>query len=260
MADTIRLTQIFRQQEDSRIVTAAHEVNRGQTPDLRMNKGGFYFMSRTDAEGAADTVVSLCAERLPKNMNIPCQQIQVLSPTRKGPAGTAELNRRLQAVLNPAMHGKNEITSGKRIFREGDRVVQIRNDYDILWKTDSLEVGTGVFNGDIGHIVSIDPAAESMTIDFDGRRAEYLFEQAAELEHAWAMTVHKSQGSEYRAVILALSQVPAMLQYRGVLYTAITRASELLVAVGDGGTVQRMTENARRSKRYSGLWLRLSHE
>lgn len=260
VADTIRLTQIFRQQEDSRIVTAAHEVNRGQTPDLRLNKGGFYFMSRMDAENAADTVVSLCAERLPKNMNIPNHEIQVLSPTRKGPAGTAELNRRLQAVLNPAMHGKNEITSGKRIFREGDRVVQIRNDYDILWKTDSLEAGTGVFNGDIGHIVSIDPAAESMTIDFDGRRAEYLFEQAAELEHAWAMTVHKSQGSEYRAVILALSQVPAMLQYRGVLYTAITRASELLVAVGDSSVVQRMTENARRSKRYSGLWLRLAHE
>ena len=259
VADTIRLTQIFRQQEDSRIVTAAHEVNHGQTPDLRLNKGGFYFMGRADAEAAADTVVSLCSERLPKNMGIPSHQIQVLSPTRKGPAGTAELNRRLQAVLNPAMHGKNEFTSGKRIFREGDRVVQIRNDYDILWKTDSLEVGTGVFNGDIGHIASIDPAAESMTIDFDGRRAEYLFEQAAELEHAWAMTVHKSQGSEYRAVILALSQVPAMLQYRGVLYTAITRASELLVAVGDGSMVQRMTENARRSKRYSGLWLRLAH-
>ena len=259
VADTIRLTQIFRQQEDSRIVTAAHEVNRGQTPNLRLNKGGFYFLGRPGAEDAADTVVSLCCERLPKNMGIPSHQIQVLSPTRKGPAGTSELNRRLQAVLNPAMHGKNEITSGKRIFREGDRVVQIRNDYDILWKTNSMEIGTGIFNGDIGHIVSIDPAAESMTIDFDGRVAEYLFEQAAELEHAWAMTVHKSQGSEYRAVILALSQVPAMLQYRGVLYTAITRASELLVAVGDGSVVQRMTENARRSKRYSGLWLRLSN-
>lgn len=258
IADTIRLTQIFRQKEDSRIVTAAHEVNRGQTPDLRVNKGGFYFMNRAEAEAAAETVVSLCSERLPKNMHIPVSQIQVLSPTRKGPAGTAELNQRLQAVLNPPMHGKNEFSSGKRIFREGDRVVQIRNDYDILWKTDSLEAGYGIFNGDIGHIVAIDPAAESMTIDFDGRCADYLFEQAAELEHAWAMTVHKSQGSEYRAVVLAVSQVPAMLQYRGVLYTAITRASELLVAVGDGSVVRRMTENARRSKRYSGLWLRLS--
>ena len=258
VADTIRLTQIFRQQEDSRIVTAAHEVNSGRMPDLRVNRGGFYFMSRQDAAAAADTVVSLCSERLPKNMHIPSQQIQVLSPTRKGPAGTSELNARLQAALNPPMQGKNEFISGKRIFREGDRVVQIRNDYDILWKTDDMEVGYGIFNGDIGHISAIDPAAESMTVDFDGRRAEYLFEQAAELEHAWAMTVHKSQGSEYRAVVLAVSQVPAMLQYRGVLYTAITRASELLVAVGDGGVIRHMTENARRSKRYSGLWLRLS--
>ena len=257
-ADTIRLTQIFRQKEDSRIVLAAHEVNQGETPDLRLNKGGFYFLSRTEAENAAETVVSLCAERLPKNMNIPSAQIQVLTPTRKGPAGTMELNAKLQAVLNPSMHGKNEFSSGKRIFREGDRVVQIRNDYDIVWRTDSREAGYGIFNGEIGHIAQIDPAAESMTIDFDGRKAEYLFEQAAELEHAWAMTVHKSQGSEYRAVVLVLSQVPSALQYRGVLYTAISRASELLVAVGDPGIVRHMTENARRSKRYSGLWLRLA--
>ena len=257
LADTVRLTQIFRQQEDSRIVLAAHQVNHGQTPDLRVNKGGFYFMNRVDPAAAADTIVSLCIERLPKNMHIPSAQIQVLSPTRIGPAGTAELNQKLQAALNPAMNGKNEFSSAKRIFREGDRVVQIRNDYDIMWRTDSMEVGYGVYNGEIGHIEQIDPAAESMTIDFDGRKAEYLFEQAAELEHAWAMTVHKSQGSEYRAVVLAVSQVPAVLQYRGVLYTAISRASELLVTVGDSSVIQRMTENARRSKRYSGLWLRL---
>lgn len=258
VAETIRLTQIFRQREGSRIVVAAHEVNGGTTPDLRLNKDGFYFMGRSDAASAADTVVSLCAERLPKNMGIPSREIQVLTPTRKGPAGTVELNARLQAALNPAMHGKNEFSTGGRVLREGDRVVQIRNDYDILWRTDDMEAGYGVFNGDIGQIESIDPAAESMTVDFDGRRAEYLFEQAAELEHAWAMTVHKSQGSEYRAVVLAVAQVPAPLQYRGVLYTAITRASELLVTVGEGSTVQRMTENARRSKRYSGLWLRLT--
>ena len=258
--ETIRLTQIFRQKEESRIVSAAHDVNNGILPDLRLNKGGFYFMSRPDPEAAAETVVSLCCERLPKNMGIPSHEIQVLSPTRKGPAGTAELNVKLQAALNPACHGKNEFSSGSRIFREGDRVVQIRNDYDILWRTSDMEIGYGVFNGDIGHIESIDPAAESMTVDFDGRRAEYLFEQAVELEHAWAMTVHKSQGSEYRAVVLAVSQVPAMLQYRGVLYTAISRASELLVAVGDSGILRQMTENARRSKRYSGLWLRLRHE
>jgi exodeoxyribonuclease V alpha subunit len=138
--------------------------------------------------------------------------------------------------------------------------MQIRNDYDILWKTDSLESGYGVYNGDIGFIRSIDQTTETLTIDFDGRTAEYVFEQAGELDHAWATTVHKSQGSEYRAVVLALAQTPRQLMYRGLLYTAITRASELLVAVGDEDIVYTMTENARRSKRYSGLRIRLASD
>ena len=260
VADTVRLTEIFRQKDASRIVTAAHQVNRGEVPDLRLNKGDFFFLRRKDPETAAQTIVSLCQERLPKNMGIPSEQIQVLTPTRKGPAGTENLNQLLQAALNPPMKGKNEFMFGSRIFREGDRVMQIRNDYDILWKTDSLESGSGVFNGDIGHIRSIDPAAETVTIDFDGRIADYLFEQAAELDHAWAMTVHKSQGSEYRAVVLAVSRTPSQLMYRGLLYTAISRASELLVTVGDEEIIRAMTENARRSKRYSGLRLRLINE
>jgi exodeoxyribonuclease V alpha subunit len=258
VADTVRLTEIFRQKQESRIVLAAHQINHGQVPDLRKNTGDFFFLRRRDAEAAAETIVSLCQERLPKNMGIPAQQIQVLTPTRKGAAGTENLNKLLQAALNPSMKGKNEFSFAGHIFREGDRVMQIRNDYDILWKTEDLESGYGVYNGDIGFIRSIDPAAETLTIDFDGRLADYVYEQASELDHAWATTVHKSQGSEYRAVVLAVAQTPRQLMYRGLLYTAITRASELLVAVGDDEIVRTMTENARRSKRYSGLRIRLA--
>ena len=259
-AETVRLTEIFRQKEESRIVIAAHQINHGQVPDLHLNKGGFYFMRRRDPEAAAETIVSLCSERLPKNMGISPGQIQVLSPTRKGPAGTENLNKLLQQALNPPASGKNEMNYGGRTFREGDRVMQIRNDYDIIWKTDSLESGYGIFNGDIGFIRGIDPAAETMTIDFDGRIADYVYEQAAELDHAWAATVHKSQGSEYRAVVLAAAAPPRQLMYRGLLYTAVSRASELLVAVGDEEVIRIMTENARRSKRYTGLRFRLLDE
>ncbi len=261
IAETVRLTEIFRQQEESRIVVAAHQINRGQVPDLRLNKNGFFFMRRKEAEQAAETIVSLCRDRLPKNMGIPSQEIQVLTPTRKGPAGTENLNRLLQAALNPPVSGgKREFEYAGRIFREGDRVMQIRNDYDILWHTEDMQSGYGVFNGDIGFIRSIDPAAETLTIDFDGRLAEYVYEQAAELDHAWAMTVHKSQGSEYRAVVLAVARTPAQLMYRGLLYTAVSRAEELLVCVGDEQILQAMTENSRRAKRYSGLKIRLCHE
>ena len=261
VAETVRLTEIFRQKGDSRIVSAAHQINRGEMPDLRLNKNGFFFMRRREAESAAETIVSLCSERLPGNMGIPSAEIQVLTPTRKGPAGTENLNKLLQATLNPPVSGtKHEFEYGGRIFREGDRVMQIRNDYDILWRTDDMQSGYGVFNGDIGFIRTIDPAAETLTIDFDGRLAEYVYEQASELDHAWAMTVHKSQGSEYRAVVLAAAQTPPQLMYRGLLYTAVSRAAELLVGVGDDQIICAMVENARRAKRYSGLKTRLCYE
>lgn len=257
-AETVRLTEIFRQKEGSHIVTAAHMINQGKVPELRLNKNGFFFMRRREAEDAAETIISLCRDRLPKNMGIPSQELQVLTPTRKGPAGTENLNRLLQAALNPPVSGtKHEFEYGGRIFREGDRVMQIRNDYDILWRTADLQSGYGVFNGDIGFIQSIDPAAETLTIEFDGRIAEYVYEQAGELDHAWAMTVHKSQGSEYRGVVLAAAKTPPQLMYRGLLYTAVSRASELLVIVGDDQIVQSMVENERRAKRYCGLKTRL---
>ena len=257
-AETVRLTEILRQKEGSHIVTAAHMINQGKVPELRLNKNGFFFMRRREAEDAAETIISLCRDRLPKNMGIPSQELQVLTPTRKGPAGTENLNRLLQAALNPPVSGtKHEFEYGGRIFREGDRVMQIRNNYDILWRTADLQSGYGVFNGDIGFIQSIDPAAETLTIDFDGRIAEYVYEQAGELDHAWAMTVHKSQGSEYRGVVLAAAKTPPQLMYRGLLYTAVSRASELLVIVGDDQIVQSMVENERRAKRYCGLKTRL---
>lgn len=256
--ETVRLTEIFRQDETSRIVLCAHQINRGEHPDLRMNTGGFYFMRRREPEAAANTVVELCATRLPQNMGIPTQDIQVLCPSRKGAAGTQTLNRLLQQALNPAAVSKVEFSYADRAFREGDRVMQIRNDYDILWRTETGVEGYGVFNGDIGSIRSIDLAAESLVVDFDGRLAEYAIEQAGELEHAWAVTVHKSQGSEYRAVVLATAGVPPQLAYRGLLYTAVTRAAKLLVVVGDDGVINAMTDNYRRAKRYSGLRFRLA--
>ena len=260
VAETVRLTEIFRQKTDSRIVLSAHQIDRGEVPDLRANRDGFFFLRRREPDSAAETIVSLCQERLPKNMGIPSGQIQVLTPTRKGAAGTEELNKRLQQALNPPAVGKQEFVFAGRTFREGDRVMQIRNDYDVQWKTEALESGYGVFNGDIGYIASIDPGAESFVIDFDGRRAEYAFEQASELDHAWATTVHKAQGSEYRAVVLAAVRAAPQLMYRSLLYTAVTRAAELLVIVGDEECIRVMTENARRAKRYSGLRIRMVNE
>ena len=257
-AETVRLTEIFRQDETSRIVLCAHQINRGEHPDLRLNKGGFYFMRRREPEEAAKTIVELCRTRLPQNMHIPPQDIQVLCPSRKGAAGTETLNRLLQEALNPPAVNKSEFSYAERAFREGDRVMQIRNNYDIVWKTAAGVEGCGVFNGDIGTIHSVDLTAESLTVDFDGRLAEYAMEQAGELEHAWAVTVHKSQGSEYRAVVLSAARTAPQLMYRGLLYTAVTRASKLLVVVGDDAVIGAMTDNYRRTKRYSGLRVRLA--
>ncbi len=261
----VRLTEIFRQAEDSRIVKYAHMINRGEHPELRENAGDFFLLNRRDEARASDTIVELCAERLPKRMGISPEEIQVLTPTRKGELGSAALNRRLQAALNPAAKGKNEKNFGEVTFREGDRVMQIRNNYDIIWHRSQGdgakgETGSGIYNGDIGYILGIDAENETLTVDFDGRIAALGFEQLMQLEHAWAMTVHKSQGSEYRAVVLALAQAAPRLLTRGVLYTAVTRAKELLIAVGDGETAHRMIDNHVQSRRYSGLRLRLCSE
>ena len=196
MLPAVRLTEVFRQAQQSLIVMNAHRVNRGELPELRSVTSDFFFMRRQSEESVRQTIRELCTTRLPKNMGIPADQIQVLTPTRKGGVGTWSLNGLLQASLNPAAPGKRERQSGEFTFREGDRVMQIRNNYDILWKkTDGSAVGAGIFNGDIGIIRAIDPQMETMTVVFDDREADYDFAQLNELEPAYAMTVHKSQGS-----------------------------------------------------------------
>lgn len=258
---TVRLTEIFRQARESLIIMNAHAINGGQLPELTVKNKDFFFLQRRDMQRAVDTIVDLCVRRLPQNMGIPADQIQVLSPTRKNEAGTAALNLRLQAALNPPAPGKQEHKRGKMLFRVGDRVMQIKNNYDIMWKkTEGFGVGAGVFNGDVGKVTEIDPGQETMTVVFDDRQVEYTFDLLGQLELAYAMTVHKSQGSEYRAVILSVSQANPYLLTRSILYTAVTRARELLILVGDPGVVQQMVENNRQSRRYSGLKLRLEKD
>lgn len=255
---SVRLTEIFRQAQQSLIVMNAHRVNRGEMPDLKTVTSDFFFMRRPTEESVNQLIRDLCTTRLPQKMGIQPDQIQVLSPTRKGGVGTASLNKMLQAALNPPSPDKKERLYGEIIFREGDRVMQIRNNYDIMWKKiDGSAVGTGIFNGDVGTITAIDNAAESLTVAYDDREAEYDFSQLNELEPAYAMTVHKSQGSEYRAVILTAWNGSPYLLTRSILYTAITRARELLIIVGREDTIALMTGNAKKNRRYTGLKLRL---
>lgn len=255
---SVRLTEIFRQDENSKIIQFAHMINKGEYPNLRENSGDFFMMKRKDAPTSADTIVDVFSRRLPEKMGFPMQEIQVLSATRNGEMGTRALNRRLQAAANPPHEEKREKRFGEIVFREGDKVMQIRNNYDILWhKEASADLNAGIYNGDIGYIRQIDEQAGLMEIDFDGRYAMYTFDLLNELEHAWAVTVHKSQGSEYPAVILALGGCSPKLLTRGVLYTAVSRAKKLLVCVGNEDAAYRMIDNFVRSRRYSGLRLRL---
>ena len=255
----VSLTQVFRQAEQSAIIRNAHRVNLGESPDLKGNQGDFFFLCRRDAQRAVATVLELCKTRLPDNMHIPAEQIQVLTPTRKGPCGTINLNRLLQEALNPKAPGKREILWGERVFRVGDRIMQTRNDYDVVWQKDDGTVGTGMLNGDVGRIAEIDAGGEWLALDFDGRKAPYSVEMLSEIDLAYVQTVHKAQGSEYRCVVLAALPSAPSLMVRGVLYTALTRARELLVIVGDDAAIRSMAANDRQQKRYSGLKWRLCH-
>ncbi len=257
--ETVFLREVFRQAERSAIIRNAHAVNAGEPPRLQNDQGDFYFLCRRDAQRAVSTVVELCRTRLPEKMGIPVSDIQVLTPTRKGPAGTENLNRLLQDALNPAKPGQPEIRWGERIFRPGDRVMQTRNDYDILWEKEDGTVGSGVFNGDVGHVQAIDPAGEWLAILYEDRKALYSLEMLSEIDLAYAQTVHKAQGSEYPCVVLCAMPSAPGLMVRGVLYTALTRARELLILVGDDAAVREMAANDRRARRYSGLRWRLAH-
>ena len=257
--ETVFLREVFRQAERSAIIRNAHKVNLGEPPVLTNDQDDFFFLCRRDGERAAATVVELCKTRLPEKMGISVEQIQVLTPTRKGPCGTLNLNRLLQEALNPRRPDRREIQWGERLFREGDRIMQTRNDYDVVWGKEDGTIGTGIFNGDVGRIVQIDPSGEWLAVDFDGRSATYGVEMLSEVDLAYAQTVHKAQGSEYPCVVLAAMPSAPSLMVRGVLYTALTRARELLIVVGDDAAIRAMAANDKQQKRYSGLKWRLSH-
>ena len=250
---SIRLKKIFRQAGESLIVTNAHAINSGELPELNSKNNDFFFLSRETEQQVASAVVDLCINRLPKKYGEAIREgIQVITPSHKGAAGTESLNVILQSSLNPPSPRKTERKSRGIVFREGDKVMQIKNDYDIFWERGD-EAGYGVFNGDIGIITDIDLQDEKLTVSFDGRLAEYDFTMLDELEHAYAITVHKSQGSEYPVVILPIYNCGDRLATRNLLYTAVTRAQEMAILVGLPQNVQRMVMNNRQTKRYTGL-------
>lgn len=248
---TVELKEIFRQAAESLIVTNAHKIVNGESPDLDERKKDFFFMYAMSDEDTARLVVELVKTRLPKSYGYsPIDDIQILSPTKMGAAGTKELNRSLQLALNPPARNKKEIRFFDVVFRLGDKVMQVKNDYDVAWKKGG-ESGLGIFNGDIGIIIEVDSHNGVMKIDFDGRVAVYTTEMLNKLEHAYAVTIHKSQGSEYKAVVMPLTAVSEQLLYRNLLYTGITRAKENIILVGQKPVVGRMLANDRKTLRYS---------
>lgn len=254
----VRLTEIFRQARESAIVTNAHKVVKGEMIDLsNKDNKDFFFMQRLDQRGIQQLVCELCKDRLPSAYGFdPITDIQVLSPTRKSGAGTIELNKMLQAELNPPGKNKSEIKAFIYTFRTGDKVMQTKNDYDIVWTKetdDKKEQGTGIFNGDIGQIVSVNKFLKTAVIDFDGRVAVYNYSMLENLELAYAVTVHKSQGSEFDAVILTVFTGYDKLYYRNLLYTAVTRAKKLLIIVGSSKRVEFMINNNIRNQRFTCL-------
>ena len=258
---TVRLTEIFRQAGESLIITNAHAINEGVYPDLAVKNNDFFFLPRRHDREIADTVVELCATRLPRAYGKATEGgIQIITPSRKGEAGTENLNRRLQSELNPPAKGKRELTFRDTVFRVGDRVMQTKNNYDITWESggsvDRTE-GSGVFNGDIGTVVFVDPAEGEMVVSFDDKEATYTGDMLDELEHAWAVTVHKSQGSEYPFVIIPMYNAPPLLLIRNLLYTAVTRAQRMVILVGREDVIRTMVDNNRQTLRYTGLSLRL---
>lgn len=249
----VKLTEIFRQARQSCIITNAHKIVNGEQPDLSRTDNDFFFMQRLDYESASDTVIDLTVNRLPSAYGFsPAEDIQVLCPSRKGALGVIEMNRLLQLAINPPQKDKPEVKGVLYSFRTGDKVMQVKNDYDIEW-TKGAEKGTGIFNGDIGIILKTVKAESRLYIDFDGRVAEYTYEMLDSLELAYAVSVHKSQGSEFSAVIIPLLGGFEKLYYRNLLYTAVTRAKKLLIIVGSKRAVEAMVNNDRRTLRYSCL-------
>lgn len=248
---TVSLQKIFRQSQKSLIVTNAHRILKGESPVLDDKKGDFFFFQRLDVSKASELITDLVKERLPKAYGYSSiDDIQVISPTRKGFLGVQELNKVLQAAINPPDKRKNEMKNTIYTFREGDKVMQIKNNYDMFWKNGG-EVGKGIFNGDIGKILSIDKKHHIANVDFDGRLVPYPFQMMIQLELAYAITVHKSQGSEFDAVIIPVLDSFEKLCDRNLFYTAITRAKKLLILVGSQNEILKMTSNIKKQKRYT---------
>ena len=255
----IELTKIFRQASESDIVVNAHKINRGEPVEINNKSRDFFFLKRYDADMIIRVVIALIQDKLPRYVNARPFEIQVLTPMRKGLLGVERLNQMLQRYLNPQDGSKKEKTLGDRLFRQGDKVMQIKNDYQMEWEVRGrygipVEKGIGVFNGDTGILCEINEFAETAEVEFeDGRFATYSFKQLEELELAYAITIHKSQGSEYPAVILPVLSGPQMLLNRNLLYTAVTRARKCVTVVGSEETFAEMIRNEKQQKRYSAL-------
>ncbi|MBQ6542962.1 MAG: AAA family ATPase, partial [Clostridia bacterium] len=249
----VELSEVFRQAMESMIISNAHAIVAGEMPDLNCRDRDFFFISRSDPAAASAASCELCAERLPKaNGFSPLDDKQVLCPSKKGETGTVNINKMLQQLINPPSPGKKQHTFGTRVFRVGDKLMQTRNNYNIEWSSDDRE-GLGIYNGDIGILEEIDEAETILKIRFDDRIARVPFESSVDLDFAYAVTVHKSQGSEFPAVIIPVTGIIPLLQYRNLLYTAVTRAKSLLILVGRAETVGAMVKNNKKQKRYSAL-------
>ncbi len=254
MLPVVCLTQVFRQAMESKIIRNAHKIVGGENPDLSNDNNDFFHIERPNSTATAQTVASLCASRLPAAYGWDAfSDIQVIAPSKKGDAGTQNLNKLLQEALNPPAENKSQIVSGGKIFRVGDKVMQIKNNYNIEWESEN-DKGTGIFNGDIGILTDIDIKSGVVTIDFDGKTTIIPGENLIDLELAYAITVHKSQGSEFKAVVFPAINIVPNLAYRNLLYTAVTRAKDMLVTVGSKETINAMTQNDKKAKRYSALW------
>lgn len=259
VVSTVKLSDIFRQSEESLIIVNAHKINNGEMPELGDRTRDFFFMRRANPSDVATTVTELYKSRLPKTYGLnPMSDIQILSPTKKGITGTVELNRMLQLSVNPPSQSKNEYKYGQTVFREGDKVMQTRNNYDIEYTTENGEDGVGIYNGDMGTVDSIHTQERYMIITFDdGKIIEYPFTSVEDLDLAYAITVHKSQGSEFSYVVIPLSTYMPMLMTRNLFYTAITRAKTMVILVGSDRIVENMTKNNTYTKRFTGLLERL---
>lgn len=255
----VELKKIFRQASESDIVVNAHKINRGEQVTINNKSRDFFFLKRYDADIIIRVVIALIQEKLPRYVDAKPYEIQVLTPMRKGLLGVERLNQILQRYLNPPDEKKKEKEIGQRLFREGDKVMQVKNNYQLEWEILGrykipVDKGVGVFNGDTGIMTEINEFAETATVEFeDGRQAEYSFKQLEELELAYAVTIHKSQGSEYPAVILPILSGPRMLMNRNLLYTAVTRARKCVTVVGSETTFAEMIRNEKQQQRYSSL-------